>query len=163
MTTTMSEAAAEAAPRVRVTGEAAEVARAEAQAVLAMVQDEGRRARLADVVAAVDEGEVAGADADALGELLELGLQTGRIRSLYGPDGEQATLGLFRRLPIGRELGRSTRDLNEALEALAGRTIERISVSAVGPGEYGVTISTEDYELVLRLGRAGARLATIGA
>jgi hypothetical protein len=163
MTTTMSEAAAEAAPRVRVTGEAAEVARAEAQAVLAMVQDEGRRARLADVVAAVDEGEVAGADADALGELLELGLQTGRIRSLYGPDGEQATLGLFRRLPIGRELGRSTRDLNEALEALAGRTIERISVSAVGPGEYGVTISTEDYELVLRLGSAGARLATIGA
>ena len=159
----MSEAAAEAAPRVRVTGEAAEVARAEAQAVLAMVQDEGRRARLADVVAAVDEGEVAGADADALGKLLELGLQTGRIRSLYGPDGEQATLGLFRRLPIGRELGRSTRDLNEALEALAGRTIERISVSAVGPGEYGVTISTEDYELVLRLGRAGARLATIGA
>jgi len=159
----MSEAAAEAAPRVRVTGEAAEVARAEAQAVLAMVQDEGRRARLADVVAAVDEGEVAGADADALGELLELGLQTGRIRSLYGPDGEQATLGLFRRLPLGRELGRSTRDLNEALEALAGRTIERISVSAVGPGEYGVTISTEDYELVLRLGRAGARLATIGA
>ena len=159
----MSEAAAEAAPRVRVTGEAAEVARAEAQAVLAMVQDEGRRARLADVVAAVDEGEVAGADADALGELLELGLQTGRIRSLYGPDGEQATLGLFRRLPIGRELGRSTRDLNEALEALAGRTIERISVSAVGPGEYGVTISTEDYELVLRLGSAGARLATIGA
>ena len=159
----MSEAAAEAAPRVRVTGEAAEVARAEAQAVLAMVQDEGRRARLADVVAAVDEGEVAGADADALGELLELGLQTGRIRSLYGPDGEQATLGLFRRMPIGRELGRSTRDLNEALEALAGRTIERISVSAVGPGEYGVTISTEDYELVLRLGRAGARLATIGA
>jgi len=159
----MSEAAAEAAARVRVTGEAAEVARAEAQAVLAMVQGEGRRSRLADVVAAVDEGEVAGADADALGELLELGLQTGRIRSLYGPDGEQASLGLFRRLPVGRELGRSTRDLNEALEALAGRTIERISVSAVGPGEYGVTISTDDYELVLRLGKAGARLATIGA
>ena len=47
-------------------GEAAEVARAEAQAVLAMVQDETRRGRLADVVAAVDDGEVDGADADAL-------------------------------------------------------------------------------------------------
>jgi hypothetical protein len=148
---------------VRVRGEAAEVARAEAQAVLAMVQDETRRGRLADVVAAVDGGEVAGDDADALAELLELGLQTGRVRSIYGPEGEQAALALFRRLPLGRELTQSTRDLNEALGALEGRAIDRISVNLVGPGEYGVTISTEDYEVVLRLGRAGARLATIGA
>jgi hypothetical protein len=148
---------------IRVTGDAAEVARAEAQAVLSMVQDEARRGRLADVVAAVDGGEVEGADADALAELLELGLSTGRVRAIYGPEGEQAVLALFRRLPLGRELTQSARDLNQALGALEGRTIEKISVNAVGPGEYGVTISTENYEVVLRLGRAGARLATIGA
>jgi hypothetical protein len=148
---------------IRVSGEAAEVARAEAQAVLAMVQDEGRRGRLADVVAAVDDGEVDGPDADALAELLELGLSTGRLRAVYGPEGEQAALALYRRLPLGRELTESARELNGALEALEGRTIDKISVTAVGPGEYGVTISTEDYEIVLRLGRAGARLATIGA
>ncbi len=148
---------------IRVSGEAAEVARAEAQAVLAMVQDETRRGRLADVVAALDGGEIEGEDADALAELLELGLQTGRVRSVYGPEGEQAALALFRRLPLGRELASSTRELNEALTALEGRTIEKLSVNAVGPGEYGVTISTEEYEIVLRLGRAGARLATIGA
>ena len=147
----------------RVAGEAQEVARAEAQAVLAMVQDEGRRAKLADVVAAVDEGVVEGADADALAELLELGLATGRVRALYGPGGEQAVLGLFRRLPLGKEIAGTTRDLNEALRALEGRTVERISVSAVGPGEYGVTISTEDFEIALRLGKAGARVASIGA
>ena len=128
-----------------------------------MVQDETRRGRLADVVAAVDGGEVEGADADALAELLELGLSTGRVRAIYGPEGEQAALALFRRLPLGKELTESARDLNEALGALEGRTIDKISVNAVGPGEYGVTISTEDYEVVLRLGRAGARLATIGA
>jgi hypothetical protein len=148
---------------IRVTGEAAEVARAEAQAVLSMVQDESRRGRLADVVAAVDGGSVEGDDADALAELLELGLATGRLRSVYGPEGEQAALALFRRLPLGRELTESARELNGALEALEGRTIDKVSVTAVGPGEYGVTISTEDYEIVLRLGRAGARLATIGA
>ena len=148
---------------VRVSGEAAEVARAETQAVLSMVQDEGRRGRLADVVAALEDGQVEGADADALAELLELGLQSGRVRALYGPEGEQATLALYRRLPPGRELLESASELNDALAALAGRTIERLSVTAVGPGEYGVTISTDDYELVLRLGRAGARLATIGA
>jgi hypothetical protein len=148
---------------VRVAGEAADVARAEAQAVLAMVQDDRRRGRLADVIAAVDGGEVEGADADALAELLELGLATGRLRAVYGPGGEQAALALFRRLPLGRELTDSARELNDALEALSGRTIDKVSVNAVGPGEYGVTISTEDFEIVLRLGRAGARLATIGA
>ena len=91
---------------VRVSGEAAEVARAEAQAVLAMVQDETRRGRLADVVAAVDDGEVDGADADALAELLELGLATGRVRAVYGPEGEQAALALFRRLPLGTRADR---------------------------------------------------------
>ncbi len=72
-------------------------------------------------------------------------------------------LALYRKLPAGRELTQSTRDLNEALVALEGRPLERVSVSAVGPGEYGVTISTDGYEVVLRLGKAGARLATIGA
>ena len=135
----------------------------EAQAVLSMVVDEGRRSKLADVVAAVDEGVVEGGDADALAELLELGLSTGRVRALYGPGGEQAALGLFRRLPLGKEIAETTRELNEALSALEGRTIEKITVSAVGPGEYGVTVSTEDFEIALRLGKAGARVASIGA
>ena len=146
----------------KVTGEAAEVARAEAQAVLAMVVDEGRRLKLADVVAAIDGGEIDGADADALAELLELGLSTGRVRQVYGPEGEQAALKLFRRLPLGKELAETTRELNEALSALEGRTIDKISVSAVGPGEYGVSISTESFEIALRLGKAGARVASIG-
>jgi hypothetical protein len=146
----------------RVSGEAQEVARAEAQAVLAMVQDEARRAKLAALVAAVDEGFVEGAEADALAELLSLGLSTGRVRALYGPGGEQAALGLYRRLPAGREIAATTRALNEALSALEGRTIDKLTVSAFGPGEYGVTVSTDDFEIALRLGKAGARVASIG-
>ena len=148
---------------VRVRGEAAEVSRAEAQAVMAMLDDEHRRARLADVVAAVEDGRVEGDDAATLGELLELGLQTGRLRSVYGPEGEQAALGLFRRLPQGKEISQSTSELNEALEALSGRALEKLSVHAVGPGEYGVSISAEGFELVIRLGRSGARISTVGA
>jgi hypothetical protein len=147
---------------VRVRGEAAEVSRAEAQAVLSMLSDEQRRARLADVVAAVDDGSVEGEDAAALGELLELGLQTGRLRAVYGPEGEQAALGLFRRLPQGKELSQSTSELNEALDVLSGRTLEKLSVHVVGPGEYGVSISAEGFELAIRLGRSGARISTMG-
>jgi hypothetical protein len=147
---------------VRVRGEAAEVSRAEAQAVIAMLSDGQRRERLADVVAAVDEGRVEGEDAAALGELLELGLQTGRLRAVYGPEGEQAALGLFRRLPQGKELSQSTGELNEALDVLSGRTLEKLSVHVVGPGEYGVSISAEGFELAIRLGRSGARISTMG-
>ncbi len=147
---------------VKVSGEAAEVARAEALAVLALVSDENRRSRLADLVAAVDDGVLDSEQAEGLGELLELGLATGRIRSTYGPGGEQASLALFRRLPQGRDLSESTRELTEALSGLEGRTLEKVSVTSVGPGEYGISISTDGYEIVLRLGRAGARVSSIG-
>jgi hypothetical protein len=130
--------------------------------VLAAVQDEERRARLADLLAAVDDGEVAGDDAQALGEVLELGLQTGRVRALYGPDGEQAALKVYRRLPVGQELGAAAKDVNTALTQLAGRTIEKVSVSAVGPGTHSVTIAAEGLELTIKLGRSGATLGTVG-
>lgn len=146
---------------VALNEEAREVARAEAQAVLAAVRDEERRLRLGALIAALGEGEVAGEDAEALGELLELGLQTGRIRALYGPDGEQAALGAYRRLPAGRELGAAAKEVNEALRALEGRAIERVSVSATGPGAHAVTIVADGLELQVRLGRAGATLGTV--
>ena len=63
----------------RVSGEAAEVARAEAQAVLAMVVDEGRRLKLADVVAAIDEGEIDGADADKFMAAVKKTLEQGEF------------------------------------------------------------------------------------
>ena len=75
---------------ITLQGEAAEVVLAEAQAVRAMVADEERRHRLSELVAAAQDGEVPQGDADALSELIELGLQTGRIRAVYGPAGEQA-------------------------------------------------------------------------
>ena len=148
---------------VRLRGEAAEVALGEATAVLALVQDDERRLRLADLVAAVRDGEVAGDEAEALEELLELGLQTGRLRALYGPGGEQAALELYRRLPRGRELAQSAREVTEALAALAGKPLERISLASAGPGAFQLSIGVDGLELSLKLDRSGARLASVGA
>jgi hypothetical protein len=148
---------------VAVRGEAAEVARAEAQAVMAMLEDGERRGRLADLVAAVAEGRVREADAEALGELLDLGLRTGRLRALYGPGGEQAARALYRRLPIGRGLAEATRALNAALEGLEGREVERVQVHSLGPGEYGLSIVADGFEIGLHLGPSGPRVTTIGA
>jgi hypothetical protein len=146
---------------VKLNGEAAEIALAEAKAVLAHVQDEERRGRLADLLAAIRDGAVDGPDADALEEVLGLGLQTGRVRALYGPEGEQAALKVYRRLPAGRELGDSAREVTKALEALAGNTLEGVQVQASGPGSWTVTVSTDGLELSVKLDPSGARLATV--
>jgi hypothetical protein len=147
---------------IALSGEAAEVALGEAQAVLAMVQDDERRGRLADLVAAVGEGELAEGEADALAELLELGLQTGRIRAQYGPGGEQAALRLFRRLPRGQELSESAREVSGAVTALVGKPLTGARIEAVGPGTFLVSLSTDGIELSVRLDRNGARLTSVG-
>ena len=147
---------------IAVRGEAAEVASAEARAILSMVQDEERRGKLADLVAAIGDGEVDGEDAQALEEVLELGLQTGRVRALYGPEGETAALALYGRLPRGKELSEAAREVTAALAALEGRTIEKVSVFASGPAAHVVTVGAEGLELSIRLDRQGARLTTVG-
>lgn len=147
---------------VRLRGEAAEVALGEAQAVLAMVQDERRRGRLADLVAAVAEGEVGDEEAETLTELLELGLQTGRLRAVYGPGGEQAALGVFRRLPRGQELDASAREVSGALASLAGTVLEKLELRAAGPGAFLLTVAAGGRELSIRLDRQGVRLTGVG-
>lgn len=147
---------------VRLSDEAREVALAEAQAVLAMVQDEGRRDRLAALVADVDEGEVEGASADALEELLELGLSTGRLRALYGPGGEQAALLAFRKLPRGAELAAGAREVTEALQALEGKRIDSLSLANVGPGAYVLSLGADGLDLSIRVDRQGARIHSVG-
>ena len=147
---------------VAIRGEAAEVALGEAQAVLALVHDPERRGRLADLVAAVQEGELPEDEAQALEELLELGLASGRIRGRYGPEGEQAALKTYRRLPGGRALADGAAEVSEALAALEGKTLEQVKVHATGPGAYVVTLAVEGLELSVRLDRAGARIHSVG-
>src|SRR5262245_3064281 len=148
---------------IRVDGSAREVALAEAQAVRALASGEDYRERLAGLVAAIDEGEVAGDDASTLEELLELGLQSGRIRAHYGPGGEQAALSLYRRLPRGAELADSAREVTAALRALEGRELGSVQLTAVGPGAFALAISAGEVEVSLRLDRQGARVSSVSA
>jgi hypothetical protein len=147
---------------MRLHGEAAEVALGEAQAVLSHVLDPERRGRLADLIAAIQDGELADDEGQALEEILDLGLTSGRIRSVYGPEGEQAALKTFRRLPGGRALSASASEVSEALSALAGKTLDDVKVQAAGPGSYLVTLAVDGLELSVRLDRAGARVHSVG-
>ena len=146
---------------LKLAGDGQELALAETQAVLALARGEYRE-RLASVVAAVGEGEVAGEELETLEEVLELGLQSGRLRALYGPGGEQSALRLYRRLPRGAALVESAEEVSRALAALRDKSIESISLSAVGPGAFALTVAAGGIELSLRLDRQGARLASVG-
>src|SRR5262245_21446082 len=148
---------------VSVSGPSRQVALAEAQAVRALASGEEYRARLADLVAAIDDGEVSGEDAETLEGLLELGLQSGRIRAHYGPGGEQAALSLYRRLPRGAELAESAREVTAALRALEGRELSSVQLTAVGPGPFALSVTAGELEVSLRLDRQGARVASVNA
>ena len=150
-------------PSVAVKAEEREVALGEVQAVLAATRDEGYRVRLAALAASVEEGEVADEEAVELERVLELGLQTGRIRAVYGPGGEQAGLRLFRRLPAGAGLAETARSVSAALAAtLNGRSLDSFRIEVVGPGMYRIALVAGGAEVAVRLDRSGVQLASIG-
>jgi hypothetical protein len=142
-------------------GEAREVALAEAQTVLSMAQNDEMRARLAELVSDVDDGEVGEGSTELLESVLELGLQTGRVRAYYGPGGEQAAVSTLRRLPKGRERSESAREVTAALQALKGQQIDSVKIAAVSPGAFTITIEAGGVEASVRLDQNGARLTSL--
>jgi hypothetical protein len=142
-------------------GEAREVALAEAQTVLAMARDDDARERFAELVSEIDDGNVE--VEELLESVLELGLQTGRIRAYYGPGGEQAALSTLRRLPRGRVRSESAREVSQALGTLAGRRLDSVKLAAVAPGAFTLSIEAGGLDLSVRLDGSGARLASVAS
>jgi hypothetical protein len=145
-----------------LTGEAREVALAEAQAVRTHAREESMRDRLGELIASVGGGAVEGESAELLESVLELGLQTGRIRAYYGPGGEQAALSTLRRLPKGRVRSDSARDVSEALQTLVGATLDSVGIAAVAPGAFTLSLEAGGVSTSIRLDSTGARLVSLG-
>jgi hypothetical protein len=146
---------------IALKGEAREVALAEAQTVRSMARDEQMRERLGELVAAVDDGQIEGDAAELLESVLELGLQTGRIRVYYGPGGEQAALSTLRKLPRGRLRTDTARDVSTALQALAGARLDAVKITAVAPGAFSLAIEVDGVQASVRLDATGARLTSL--
>ena len=145
-------------------GEEREVALAEVDAVRAAVKDDDYRERLDALRESIeDEGAVEPDGIVELERLVTIALQSGRIRALYGPGGEQALLRLYRKLPGGVELAQSAAAVGEALSGLQGRTVESVALTAVGPGAFSLTVAAGGVQLKVHLDRQGARLASVEA
>ncbi len=112
------------------------------------------RALLADV----ENGSIGADQLPALENFLEMGLQTGRFRARFGALGEEALIHVFHQTPRGSAVAGAVGEVNRALAALAGQAIERLEISARGPGGYALTIETDRCHLTLRLDPNGARI-----
>ena len=149
---------------VLLKGEELEVARAEVEAVRAAVGESDYGDLLDALLDTLGEGsEVDGRHAEELDRVITLALQSGRVRALYGPGGEQAALRAFRKLPTGAELSQSAAAVNDALASLEGRSLERLSLTAVGPGSFTLAVATDGAQLSIRLDRQGARVTSVEA
>jgi hypothetical protein len=118
-----------------------------------------RYAGLADQVAA---GELA--DAGTIAQLqgvIEMALETGRVRRMQGPESEQALLRLYRRLPRGAAAQETTKRANQALEALAGQVVHSVSFTPQGPGVYRLEIATGEFRLQLEINRLGVSVDSL--
>ena len=139
-----------------------EVALGEVDAVLAAVPAGDYRERLELLRDELADGAVSEGAADELDRLIELALHSGRLRAIYGPGGEAAATRLYRRLPSGRDLVASASEVNDALGALAGRTLEDVSLTVHGPGAFGLSLAVDGKELTVRLDRSGVRVHSVG-
>jgi len=146
---------------IRISEPEAELALAETRAVLAAAVSEEYREQLTDLEEAIELGLLEERDATTLEAILELALQAGRIRGIYGPPGETAALRLYRKLPRGAALQQSAREVSTALGSLNGHRLEGATLTAVGPGAYTLSLATDEGRISIRLDRQGARITSV--
>jgi hypothetical protein len=145
----------------RLTAVEQELLAAEIRLVAQVHPNPATRQEYAELLGFVESGEVPADRLDQLATILEIGLESGRLRRLYGADGELALSRIFQRTPRGARLAADAAAVTQALGALRGQVIDEIRVTALGPGAYGVLVDTERCQVTLRLDRGGARVDSV--
>ena len=131
------------------------------QAFLDATSDAAARESYGALKAAVESMAVSSEHQARLGTIVEVALQSGRIRRLFGPGAELSLNALFQKTPRGREIARSLQELNTALSNLKGDTLEEVSAAARGPGSWALTVKTSGCQLVIRFEREGVRVESL--
>ena len=132
----------------------------EVQAFARTLGDPASRERYAELGRHVQLGRVPADLTGILEAMLELVLQTQRIRRIYGPEAEKVLSELFFRTRRGAGLRRAAREVNRALEVLRGQQLENLSIVA-GPGRHTLVIDSSAGHFTLKLDGAGVRLESV--
>ena len=138
-----------------------EVVVSEALALAGELPPGHTRAELQELAYAAEQGDVPGDLAGRLGEVAAVALETGRARAVHGPNGVRSLVGVWRETPQGRAVSSGVEELNAALRAVQGQTVEAVRVAVTAPGAYSVVIAAGPYEVRVALDRAGATLRSV--
>jgi hypothetical protein len=100
---------------------------------------------------------------DAAERVAAVSLQTGHARR-GGQAGDESLLAaVYRRTPAGQALAGRTREVNQALEALAGRQLRSARVAAAAPGSYSLTLEADGVSVTLAIDAAGIEVRSLQA
>jgi len=138
-----------------------EVLLAEVAQALDQVRSPEAKVAYGELMTAIDTGEVGEDVVEPLQALLEVGLESGRIRRVHTAHGEMAAQRVYARTPRGRAAREATEGVNEALQALEGHVIQELSVSVQGPNGYALSLGTDQGKLLLRFDRQGVRIQSV--
>ena len=133
----------------------------EIDAVAQQLRNAEAREVYAELRAAVEAGEVSEGLMPHLERLLEMGLETGRIRQVHTAHGEMAALRVFQRTPQGSALKATCDAANEALQSLQGHVIEGLTFSVRGPGAFTLSLETDQTTVTVHVDRHGVRVRTV--
>lgn len=114
-----------------------------------------------ELLTAVDGGVVPDDLLEPLQTLLEVGLESGRVRRVHLAHGEMAARRVFGRTPKGRALQTAAEEVNQALAGLQGQTVEEMRVAATGPGSFSLSLTTDEGTVVLQFSRGGVALKSV--
>jgi hypothetical protein len=133
----------------------------EVEAFAAGVADPVRRGRYEELRSALRQDRLTPPILEALQDLLELGLETGRFRSRYTAEGEQALLRLFRRTSRGAAIEAETAATNRALRTLAGTNLVEAVFTPRGPGSYALVLTTGSGRFTVGIDRRGVQIESV--
>jgi hypothetical protein len=157
----VAPAAESAPPSLRLSAAEQELLAPEIRAFGAIHPDPAGRRRYEALARAIESGQVPGESLDDLARVLEIGLQSGRVRRVYGADGEMALGRIYQRTPRGAEATSAASAVTKALEALRGQVIDEVRVTALGPGAYSLLVDTQQCQITVRLDRNGVRVDSV--
>ncbi len=123
---------------------------------------EPQRGRYVELRDAIEKNSVADENVNALENLLTLELRTGRARKIHGPMAESTLLRLFQKTPTGAELQKNTSQVNRALAAMQGQTLEHIAFAPKGPGVFTLELETDEYRMHLEIRSEGIWVREVG-
>jgi hypothetical protein len=157
-----TQSSAEAVPAVlRLSAAEQELLAPEVRAFAAIHPEQSGRRRYEALANSIESGSVPSESLDDLARVLEIGLQSGRVRRVYGADGEMALGQIYRRTPRGQEATSAAAAVTSALEALRGQVLDEVRVTALGPGAYSILLDTQQCQITVRLDRSGVRVDSV--